>query len=120
MLIQDRIKLIIKANNLSPSEFADRIGVNRSNLSHVLSGRNKPGLDFLEKIINNFPNVNASWLLSGTARKDEDQVIHINDSNKEAESVKKDLVAVEGSEIERIVVFYKNGTFKNFNQISEL
>ena len=59
MLIQDRIKLILKANNLSASEFADKVGIKRSNLSHVLSGRNKPSLDFLSKIISTFPKVNA-------------------------------------------------------------
>ena len=65
MLINDRVRLIIKANSLTSSEFADKIGVKRSNLSHVLSGRNKPGLEFLAKVIESFPNVNASWLLTG-------------------------------------------------------
>ena len=68
MLIQDRVKLIIKANNESSSSFADKIDIKRSNLSHVLSGRNKPSLDFLAKIIDNYPKVNASWLITGTTR----------------------------------------------------
>ena len=69
MLIQDRIQMIIKANNLTASEFASNIDVKRSNLSHVLSGRNKPSLDFLSKVITAYPNVNASWLLTGETRE---------------------------------------------------
>ena len=51
MSIQERVQLILKMHNLTPSAFADQIGVQRSALSHVLTGRNKPGLDFLEKIL---------------------------------------------------------------------
>ena len=65
MLIQERLQLILKMHNLTPSAFADKLGVQRSNVSHVISGRNKPSLDFLEKIILNFPRVNAHWLLTG-------------------------------------------------------
>ena len=65
MSIQQRLQLVIKMHHLSPSAFADKIGVQRSNVSHVLSGRNKPSLDFLEKIILHFPRVNAHWLITG-------------------------------------------------------
>ena len=60
----------MKSGNLSASEFADKIDVKRSNLSHVLSGRNKPSLDFLVKVIDAYPNVNAAWLITGEARKE--------------------------------------------------
>lgn len=61
----DRILLILKAKNLSSSQFADKLGVQRSNISHILSGRNKPSLDFIMKIKNNFPEINTDWLLFG-------------------------------------------------------
>ena len=51
--------------NLSPSLFADKIGVQRSGVSHILSGRNKPSLDFIIKILTAFPQVDADWLLFG-------------------------------------------------------
>lgn len=65
MEILDRIKMVMKANELNAATFADRIGVQRSNLSHILTGRNKPSLDFIEKMLSQFPKVNASWLISG-------------------------------------------------------
>ncbi|MDG1333538.1 MAG: helix-turn-helix transcriptional regulator [Crocinitomicaceae bacterium] len=112
MLINDRIRLILKANNLTSSEFADTIGVKRSNLSHVLSGRNKPGLEFLAKIIEAFPNVNASWLLTGTQRTGDfqEEVVDVKPSEKVNAQIG---VTTTDSEIEKIVVFYKNGTFSS-------
>jgi transcriptional regulator with XRE-family HTH domain len=51
---------------LTSAQFADKIGVQRSSISHILSGRNKPSYDFLQKITNAFKNVDANWLLNGT------------------------------------------------------
>ncbi len=109
MLINDRVRLIMKANGLSSSEFADKIGVKRSNLSHVLSGRNKPGTEFLAKIVETFPNVNASWLLTGTQREGEFQ----EESNQRKETNAATNAPLQGTNdsIEKIVVFYKDGTF---------
>ena len=109
MLIQDRVKLIIKANNETPSSFADKIEIKRSNLSHVLSGRNKPSLDFLAKIIDNYPKVNASWLITGTTRTGE-----FEESVQEQSPVLENEI-VEGLEIEKVLVFYRNGTFSSYN-----
>ncbi len=108
MLINERIQLIIKANGLSSSEFADKIGVKRSNLSHVLSGRNKPGLEFLAKVVESFPNVNASWLITGNQ--------HSGDFEGPAIEMKDEQVTVASrddklKEIERIVTFHSDGTF---------
>ena len=115
MLIQDRVRLIIKANNLTSSEFADRIGVKRSNLSHVLSGRNKPGLEFLSKIIEFYPNVNAGWLLTGTQRTGNFQA---ELTHSETETNRIIATSAKSSELEpeidKIVVFYKNGTFSSY------
>ena len=65
MELTDRIKYLMKLNNLSASAFADEIGVQRSSVSHILSGRNKPSLDFVIKVLNRFPNVSSDWLLLG-------------------------------------------------------
>ena len=45
--------------------FADKIGVQRSSISHILSGRNKPSLDFILKVTNEFTDVDIYWLLNG-------------------------------------------------------
>ena len=52
MSISERIKKIIKDNELNSSSFATKIGVQRSSISHIISGRNKPSLDLVIKIIN--------------------------------------------------------------------
>lgn len=51
--------------DLSAASFADKIEVGRSSISHLLSGRNKPSLDFVMKIVNAFPEVELYWLLNG-------------------------------------------------------
>ncbi len=55
--------MVIK--NVSPIQFASSLGVQRSGISHILSGRNKPSLDFILKILETFPDVNEKWLLKG-------------------------------------------------------
>lgn len=61
----ERIKLLISVKNLSPAQLALGIGVQRSGISHILSGRNKPSLDFVMKILETYPEINESWLLMG-------------------------------------------------------
>ena len=61
----DRLSQIIKSKHLSASQFADDIGVQRSSVSHVLSGRNKPSLDFITKVILRYPDINSEWLITG-------------------------------------------------------
>lgn len=63
--INDRIKQVILKENLTASLFADKIGVLRSSLSHILAGRNKPGADFIEKLLQHMPYINANWLFTG-------------------------------------------------------
>lgn len=63
--IIDRVKKIISANGLTNSSFADKIGVPRSSISHMLSGRNNPSLDIIIKILQSFDGISANYLLSG-------------------------------------------------------
>lgn len=63
--ITDRVKKIMEDNGLSPAQMADRIGVQRSAISHIISGRNKPSLDFVLKVLESFENVSSDWLLKG-------------------------------------------------------
>ncbi len=58
----------MKSQNLTSSQFADKLGVQRSGLSHILSGRNKPSLDFVLKVLAGFPDLNPQWLLQGKGK----------------------------------------------------
>jgi transcriptional regulator with XRE-family HTH domain len=65
MEIKDRIIQIIEAEQLTSSKFADTVGVQRSSISHILSGRNNPSLEIIQKILTTFGTLNSEWLLFG-------------------------------------------------------
>ena len=104
MLIKERIQSIIKMNNLTSSAFADKLGVQRSNISHILSGRNKPSLDLLEKIILTFPRVNAHWLITGEVKKLDDKSEGITSLMNRSVNTDSTLVS--------ILKCYSDGTFE--------
>lgn len=138
-----RLEILLDYYSLSASSFADKIGVQRSSISHLLSGRNKPSLDFIMKITAIFPDINIYWILNGKEdffKKDAEnrtqnpKVIEIAVTPTSSQNaVIKDLfdttevknIPVEikdmpqtslnqSSEIYKIVIFYKNGTFRDF------
>lgn len=61
----DRILLVLKIKNLTPSKFADEIGIQRSSMSHIMGGRNLPSLDLITKILKKYPDINSEWLIQG-------------------------------------------------------
>lgn len=63
--MKDRITLLIKAKNLTAAQFADEINVQKSSISHIISGRNNASLDFIQKILFRYPEVNMEWLMFG-------------------------------------------------------
>jgi len=63
--MKERILKLIETEKISAAEFADKIGVQRSNVSHILNGRNNPGFSFIQKILETFPSINSRWLLTG-------------------------------------------------------
>ena len=142
-----RLEIILDYYNLSASAFADKISVQRSSLSHLLSGRNKPSLDFIIKVIEVFPEVDLYWILNGkgTFPKSENTSNYFEEVKSasietpfiQTELESPDLFSATASKnfekeiqpteinhhtptantsgtIERIVIFYKDGTFKNY------
>ena len=61
----DRINLLLKAKNITARQFAEEIGIQPSGMSHILSGRNNPSLDFMMKVVKRWPEVNIYWLMLG-------------------------------------------------------
>lgn len=62
---RERIELLMRCYDLSPSQFADKTGIQRASVSHILSGRNKPSLEVMLKIYDAFPAVDMKWLMMG-------------------------------------------------------
>ncbi len=62
----DRIRALLLARQLSPTQFADAIGVARPIVSHIMSGRNKPSLEVVQKVLAAFPDLSMPWLLNGS------------------------------------------------------
>lgn len=111
----ERMQKILADNQLSASQFADEIGVPRSSISHLLSGRNKPSLEFVLKVIEAFPTLTLDELLFGKATQKESA-----STNPPIDAPLTNPIEFLNSEstthskIEKIVVFYKNGSFKEY------
>lgn len=120
-----RLEKILDFYGLSAASFADRIDVGRSSISHILSGRNKPSLDFVMKVINQFPEVELYWLLNGKGSfpkrtapvapktiPDHQQVPHqpsLWEEEKRNETEKD-----SARSIKKVVILYSDGTFEAF------
>ena len=71
--MNERLQQFLTLENLSPARLADILGVQRSGMSHILSGRNKPGYDFIFKLCTKFPDLNANWFITGKGKPYKDQ-----------------------------------------------
>jgi len=83
--ITERVKQVMDYTKQSPTAFADSIGVNRPSMSHILSGRNKPSLDIIQKIITNYPHINPLWLINAQG-----EMLQLNIFESEDQTRKKD------------------------------
>lgn len=148
-----RLEIILEYYNVNASSFADKIGVQRSSLSHLLSGRNKPSLDFILKIMEVYPEIDLYWILNGKGTfpksefhidnnissspstksnqdakpKLEKQLDVFDEKIKETKNKNEETLITSdfkqqinskqknNSEIDRIVIFYKNGTFTTYS-----
>ena len=63
--MKERLEQLMELLHLSPTQFANEIGVQRATLQHILSGRNEPSLKIIMAIHNKYPDVELEWLLNG-------------------------------------------------------
>jgi transcriptional regulator with XRE-family HTH domain len=114
-----RLKKILDHYDLSASLFADKIGVQRSSISHILSGRNKPSLDFILKITNTFTDVDIYWLLNGKGSFPKKAIVADASQSQnislfpEAEEISN---SISTKKIDKIVVFYNDGSFNEYKK----
>jgi len=140
MELIDRFRYLMKLNRLSASAFAEEIGVQPSSVSHILSGRNKPSLDFIRKVLSRYPKVDANWLINGSnsfsgqqnlQEKESDalKTKHFAEEEKESQKVNEllkeddlkqsgvlqgELNRLSKSRVKKIVIFYDDQTFDEF------
>jgi transcriptional regulator with XRE-family HTH domain len=86
--LRERIELLISTKGMTNATFAEKIGVQPSNISHVLSGRNKPSLDLVMKILNSFKELKTEWLLHGQGSMTRDYTLFELDDIEEVTKTK--------------------------------
>ena len=112
-----RLEKVMEYYGESASSFAEKIGVQRSSISHILSGRNKPSLDFVLKVLSVYQEVELYWFLNGKGSFPISSDDKKNDFENQTSKNEISLISSKNDKsIERIVIFYTDGTFKNFNQ----
>ena len=107
----NRINELMDEYQLNASSLADKIGVQRSSLSHILSKRNKPSLDFILKIEKNFEKIDLNWLLFGKSSFEDIKVKNEKNPNSTDLTLKKDSLDVKVSKIKEIIHLYEDGSF---------
>lgn len=126
----NRLKILMETHELSAALLAEEIGINRSTLSHLLSGRNKPSLDLIVKLNQRFPEYSLSWLILGKEDSNDtpppsspkidssesslEKTIQTQSSKTQKNTVESNIV---DTSIERIVIFYADGTFKAYQNV---
>ena len=119
-----RLEIIMEKNQLSAAAFAERIGVQRSSVSHILSKRNKPSLDFILKINNSFNEVTLDWLLLEEPSKAIKPLAYLDEKGEDELNDSKDETFVipdnnnenynSSNEVIEVIKFYKDGSFETF------
>ena len=138
--MKNRIEKILREEKIASSKFADEIGIQRSSMSHILSGRNKPSLDITQRILRKFPHINSDWLILGVGdmydktanslslfdNTEEDNNANIEEETPETiENTVKEEAEIEYHsnkqavnkpisvrKIKKVMVFYDDGSFE--------
>ena len=128
--MKNRVKILISREKKTAAQFATEIGIAASSLHHIVSGRNNPSLEILQKILKRFPELNAEWLINGKGNPFKDlvqgELFDIPDlSSKEDSNYNKDLKIIESSgnkkpeannqkAVDKVIIFYSDKTFEIF------
>ena len=140
--MKDRIQKYMDQNGISAGELSQLLEVQRSNISHILNGRNKPSAAFIEKMLIVFPKLNARWLLTGEGEMTTD-IESSADIKKSAESIEPNVKNVESKDktplkeqkktiieknketnsdqhlddnVENVLLLFRDGSFKTYKK----
>ena len=116
--ILKRIKKIIEENNLSNSEFAEKIGIPKSSVTHLLSERNNPSLDIIIKISEAFEDISTDYLIFGQENQSESTIQDSNTLFSELEdSISEDSVKDLNNKVKSIILIYENNKFEQIDNL---
>ena len=109
-----RLLQFLQAENITQAQLADTLSVARGGVSHILQGRNKPGYDFLERLLLHYPTLNLDWLMTGRGK-----MYRTEEAQDGTDSAQLNLFTplqspVEARKIEKITVFYTDSSFQDF------
>ena len=122
----ERLEFLMENYQLNATAFAEKIGVQRSSVSHILSKRNKPSLEFMLKIHDHFKEVNLEWLILGnqniplpTPPKDTNETLELDliQEDQKKETVQNVLPfdgVQKNEEVSQIIQLYKDGSFRTY------
>ncbi len=133
--MKNQLIKLMKDKDLTATRFADAIGVQRSSISHILSGRNKPSYDFILKIVEKFPDVNIKWLITGEGERKEElsgeelaqhdnkltftEVKNSKDYTMSDENIKKNIdlnsKITNVNKIHKVILLFTDGSFMEYN-----
>ena len=127
-LFIQRLESLMENHQLNAAVFAEKIGVQRSSVSHVLSKRNKPSLEFILKINNQFDEIDLNWLLLETknlpyslptlSSKNKNTLTQLSDqldaSKEIQQSSDENKIKFSNTEIVQLIQVYKDGSFSSF------
>lgn len=94
--MDNRFKKWMEYKKINASNLAENISINKATISHILSGRNKPSIEFLTKLLKVYPNFNTNWLISGQG--------YMSMLKHDKENVSKS--------VKKITVFYSDASFE--------
>ena len=144
--MKNRLESILEYYKINSSKLADILSVQRSGISHILSGRNNPSYDFLVSLLEAFPEINAKWLMQGKGEMIDEEDIddsNVSDSNnfdnrlnleieentnEDEQNIDKtqDLIDNEGymskqsslgsSKVEKVIILYSDGNFQDYHK----
>ena len=115
-----RLQQFLEVEKLSPARLADSLGIQRSGISHILSGRNKPSYEFINNFLTRYPQIDATWLITGKVKMYKadftpysPDAIDFSPKN-ESESPTFSLDTGDIKLAKRITVYYSDGSFQDF------
>ena len=135
--MKERLLKFLNAIHLSSSRFAEEIGIQPSGVSHILSGRNNPGYDFIVKILKKYPDLNPDWLILGEGEmfRNKSEAPDLFDNTDQIENISENVTNVKsenpvsykksvgviasdlkksGKQIDKIILLQSDGSFKEY------